>query len=333
MSEWEDQSLRDFVSSLGDTAVDLEPIGQKIHEEQEQAEAEEAAKAKKKRIILISGIVVLVLAIIVGTALWLSHRGSLSDEYEAARTEYEQLREEALDKLEDAEMLAEECRVSIDNTSDCDDLDAAIVDVEEKSLEIPVASPSATEVEKLKKATEDLHKSLEELDSIYTRVEEEMGESAGVHLQELIDEAEQSSASAHALLSQSQGALDNASDANELKTLVERLDSTIETAQSLLTDNSSGTLVSGTKPTEARDVAKSLRRLIDDVADASDTVRQSHQNFLNNQAQQSQSNESNAPAPAPSPTASDASTTNENSEDTGDNSGDNSQSSNNGSGN
>ena len=55
MSEWEDQSLRDFVSSLGDTAVDLEPIGQKTREEQEQEEAEEAAKAKKKRIILISG--------------------------------------------------------------------------------------------------------------------------------------------------------------------------------------------------------------------------------------------------------------------------------------
>lgn len=323
MSQWEeDQSLRDFVSSLGDTAVDLEPIGQQTREEQEQEEAEEAAKAKKKRIILISGIAVLVLAIIIAVAVWLSNRGDLSSDYEKAHAEYEQLREEAQEKLADAEILAEECRVAIDNTANCNDLDEAIIDVEDKSQEIPEASPSSEEIENLKQATKDLRQSLEELDSIYTRVEEEMGESVGVYLQELIEQGQQSSASAHSLLNQYQGALETASDGDELRTLLKRLDSEIETAQSLLTDSSTGTLVSGTKPTEARDVAKTLKQLIEDVDDESDAVRQSHQNFLNNLAQQSRPT-NNAPTPESLPTPTDTSTANEGGEDTGDDSGNN----------
>lgn len=321
MSHDDTQSLRDFVTSLGDTAVDLEPIGAQARGENEES----TDNKKKKRIIIIASLAVLVIAVAIAVAAWLSHKGGLSEDYEKARAEYEQVREEALESLADAEMLAEDCRIVIDNAGDCTALDAAISDVEEKSLEIPVTSPSTEAIEELNKATEDLRQSLAELDTVCTRVEDEMGDSIGLNLQELITEGKQVSASASALLRQYQGALETETDGDELKRLLERLDSTIETAQSFLEDDVTGKLAPSIKPSEARDVAKSLRQLIDDVTEESGALSNSHQAYLNNQAKEenNRNNENVAPNPSSSESAEPSTNPSDDSEEGNSESGDN----------
>lgn len=290
MSEWEDQSLRDFVSSLGDTAVDLEPINQGTREEEQEASAE-ATTIKKKRLLVVIGIVILLVLAGAGTIFYLNHNSALTDEYNNTRAEYEQLREDALDKLSEAEMLAEDCRNVIDDRAACEALDEAIRDTEEKSREIEGTSPSQADIDELRKATTELESSLANLDVACERVEEEMSDSLGVYLQELIGEAQQSSTSARALLNQYQGSLENERDGDDLNVLIERLDSTIDEARALLRADSAGTLIDGTRPADARDLTQALRRLMDDISDESATVRQSHQNFLNNQASEAQSQE------------------------------------------
>ncbi|MBR6460029.1 MAG: hypothetical protein IKS49_07795 [Actinomycetaceae bacterium] len=288
MSQWEDQSLRDFVNSLGDTAVDLEPVGQTT---QGQEDNEVTPETKKRRLLVVVGLVILLVLASAGTMLYLNHNGALSDEYNSARSEYEQLREDALDALADAEILAEECRNVIDDRAACESLDEAISDTESKSREIEATSPSKAAIEELKKATTELKPSLENLDEACARVEDAMGDSLGVYVQELIGEAQQSSASAHALLNQYQGTLENEGDGDDLKILVDRLDSTIDEARALLTGDGAGTLVDGVTPAEARDIAQALRQLIDDIADESEALRQSHLNFVNNQTRELQLNE------------------------------------------
>lgn len=322
MSQWEDQSLRDFVASLGDTAVDLEPVGQTTRSD----ESEETTKeTKKKRLLVVIGLVVLLILASAGTMLYLNHNGALSDEYNSARSEYEQLREDALDALADAEILAEECRNVIDDRAACETLDESIRDTESKSREIKTTSPSTAAIEELKKATTELEASLENLDAACARVEEEMGDSLGVYLQELIGEAQQSSASAHTLLNQYQGTLEDEHDGDDLNILVERLDSTIDEARALLTGDDASTLVDGTKPSEARDVAQALRSLIDDIADESEALRQSHLNFVNNQTRELQLNEDDSELDESSPSDSEDSDANAD-EEAEDNADDNSQS-------
>ncbi|MBR5951294.1 MAG: hypothetical protein IKZ87_07670 [Actinomycetaceae bacterium] len=282
MNQWdEDQSLRDFVDSLSDTAVDLEPVGPpKTVEELEQEQADEAAKAKKKRIALIAGIVVLLLIAGISTALWLSNRSAVADDYAKARAEYEQLREQAQEKLEDAESAAEDCRVSINDSYKCGELDDAITDLEEKSAEIPEVSPSSSAVEDLKNATKELSQSLEKFDGIYEQILDEMGESVGLNLKDLIAEGKKTSSSAKSLLSEYRGTLDNASDADEMNTLLGRLNDTIDEASALLENTNTGTLAAGTKPAQARSVAKKLRQLIDDIEDEKEALRASHNNYM-----------------------------------------------------
>ena len=171
MSQWEeDQSLRDFVASLGDTAVDLDPIGQEAGGTQ-QAE-EEAAATKKKRLIITAVAIVALLAV-VGAFFYMTHGDALTDEYNKARAEYENLREDALDALEDAKILAEACKDFTDDQASCDLLDDAIADTEAKSQLIKITEPSKPAIKKLKDATKDLQISLDNLDIAYASVEEE----------------------------------------------------------------------------------------------------------------------------------------------------------------